>query len=393
MAVMDFREGGYVFSRHKVKREFSYDQGGWRGEDGDSGAEHGASAAPDGIVARAARLTHYVGALASVGLMIGLMAWGWELVSRDVSGVPVIRAIEGEARTTPENPGGQLTSHTGLAVNSVAAGTDASAPAQVAIAPAATELAEDDVAMGELGVAAREPANPSETQLNFDGEPVMPMSDAEARALAEAEAAAASERALADQAVNEAAIIDAPASEGLVTAVVTDETGAPAQATAITEALAQAQAEANPGVLVASPRPAPRPRTTRVAAATPATRTDASPAPQARAETAPEPAPASAPEAAAEPAPAPEPVAASTASGPVVQVGAFDSDAIAQGEWQRLAGRNSGLFSGKSPVIQQHQSNGRTFWRLRVAGFGSLSQAREFCSALKSSGTDCLALN
>ena len=28
MAVMDFREGGYVFSRHKVKREFSYDQNG-----------------------------------------------------------------------------------------------------------------------------------------------------------------------------------------------------------------------------------------------------------------------------------------------------------------------------------------------------------------------------
>ena len=77
---------------------------------------------------------------------------------------------------------------------------------------------------------------------------------------------------------------------------------------------------------------------------------------------------------------------------PVVQGGAFDSDSIANGEWQRLAGRNGGLFSGKSPVIQEHQSNGRTFWRLRVAGFDSLSEARQFCSALQSSGTDCLAL-
>ncbi|MBU2956454.1 SPOR domain-containing protein [Paracoccus sp. 1_MG-2023] len=382
MAVMDFREGGYVFSRHKVKREFSYDQANWRGDGAAGDAEYPAGAGPDGIGTRVARLTHYVGAVASVGLMIGLMAWGWELVSRDVSGVPVIRAIQGESRTTPENPGGQLTNHTGLAVNSVAAGEQAGAPSQVAIAPAATDLAEDDVAMGQLGATAREPANPSETQLNFDGEPVVPMSDAEARALAQAEAAQAAERALADQAVNEAAIIDAPASEGPVTAVVTDETGAPAQATAIAEALAQAQAEASPGVLVASTRPAPRPRTTRVAAVTPTTRTDASPAP----------APAVAAERPA-PEPAAQPVAAATASGPVVQVGAFDSDAIAQGEWQRLAGRNSGLFSGKSPVIQQHQSNGRTFWRLRVAGFGSLSQAREFCSALKSSGTDCLALN
>ena len=90
--------------------------------------------------------------------------------------------------------------------------------------------------------------------------------------------------------------------------------------------------------------------------------------------------------------PAPAPAAARSASGPVVQVGAFDSDSIANGEWQRLAGRNGGLFSGKSPVIQEHQSNGRTFWRLRVAGFDSLSEARQFCSALQSSGTDCLAL-
>ncbi|MFC0198902.1 SPOR domain-containing protein, partial [Paracoccus rhizosphaerae] len=100
---------------------------------------------------------------------------------------------------------------------------------------------------------------------------------------------------------------------------------------------------------------------------------------------APAPAPASAP------APAPAP-AASSASGPVVQVGAFDSNDIAQGEWQRLSGRNGSLFSGKAPVIQEHQSNGRTFWRLRVAGFGSISEARQFCSALQSSGTDCLAL-
>ncbi|MCG6110611.1 MAG: SPOR domain-containing protein [Paracoccus sp.] len=381
MAVMDFREGGYVFSRHKVKREFSYDQNGQPHlAAGHPGADR--ATGDDGLPARLARVTHYMGAVASVGLMVGLMAWGWQLVSRDVSGVPVIRAVEGEARTTADNPGGQLTNHTGLAVNSVAGG-QALAPAdQVAIAPSPTDLLEDDVAMGRLGATAREPANPSETPLTFAGEPIVPLSDSEARALAEAQAAAAAERALADEAVNQAAIIDAPASEGPVTEVVTDENGVPAQAAAIAEALVQAQAEANPGVVMASARPAPRPRITRVAAAAPTPA--AAPAPGA-AERAPEPAPA--------PAPTPAPVAAaSSASGPVVQVGAFDSNAIAQGEWQRLAGRNGSLFSGKAPVIQEHQSNGRTFWRLRVAGFGSISEARQFCSALQSSGTDCLAL-
>ena len=375
MAVMDFREGGYVFSRHKVKREFSYDQGGWNAPQDQDAADPRAEA--DGLTGRLARLTHYMGAVASVALMVGLMAWGWQLMSRDVSGVPVIRAIEGEARTTPEDPGGQLTNHTGLAVNSVAGG-EAAVPAQeVAIAPAPVELSEDDVAMGQLGATAREPSNPSETPLTFAGEPIVPLSDSEARAQAEAQAAAAAERALADQAVNDAAIIDAPASEGPVTDVVTDENGVPTQAVAIAEALAQAQAEADPGVLVASSHPAPRRRTvTRVAAVAPA----AAPTPVVQA--APTPAEA----------PVERPAAGSSAGGPLVQVGAFDSNAIAENEWQRLAGRNGSLFSGQAPVIQQHQSNGRTFWRLRVAGFGSISEARQFCSALQSSGTDCLAL-
>lgn len=379
MAVMDFREGGYVFSRHKVRREFSYDQGGW--DDGHGPQDDSRFAAePDGadsFSARIARLTHYLGALASVGLMVGLMAWGWQLVSRDVSGVPVIKAIEGEARITPEEPGGEMTSYTGYAVNGVAEGAAHRPTEQVAIAPSATELADEDVAMGQLGATAREPSNPSDAPLSFDGEPITPMSDSEARALAEAQAAEAERLAMAASDVEQAAIIDAPASEGPVNEVVTDENGEPTQNDAITAALMEAQAAADRGVLIASARPAPRPRSMRVAAAA-TTATDARPSsasPAAR--------PATAPEAA--------PVAA-TASGPLVQIGAFDSNAIASGEWNRLAGKFGSLFSGKGQVIQQHQANGRTFWRLRVAGFGSVSEARQFCAALKSGGTDCLAL-
>ena len=382
MAVMDFREGGYVFSRHKVRREFSYDQGGWddQGQPQDDRRFAADPDGADGFSARIARLTHYLGALASVGLMVGLMAWGWQLVSRDVSGVPVIKAIQGEASTTPDGPGGELTSYTGYAVNGVAEGVEPQPADQVAIAPSATDLTEEDVAMGELGATAREPVNPSETPLNFDGEPITPMSDSEARAVAEAEAAAEAARlAMLNSSVENAAIIDAPASEGPVNEVVTDENGAPAQTDAITAALLEAQATANPGVLTQSNRPAPRPRSTRVASAS-TTASDARPAPAAETR----PAEASAP------APAPS---ASSASGPLVQIGAFDSNAIASGEWNRLTGKFGSLFSGKGQVIQQHNANGRSFWRLRVAGFGNISEARQFCAALKSGGTDCLALS
>ncbi|GHG18513.1 SPOR domain-containing protein [Paracoccus sp. KCTC 42845] len=376
MAVMDFREGGYVFSRHKVKREFSYDQGGWDDQP-QRGAGRPAADAPgnDGLTARFARVTHYLGAVASVALMVGLMVWGWQLVSRDVSGVPVIRAITGDARTAPAEPGGELTNYTGYAVNTVAEGVDHQPTQQVAIAPAPVGLSDEDVAMGQLGATPRQPSVVSETPLSFDGEAVLPLSDSEARALAEAQAEA-QRLALADSAVQEASIIDAPASEGPVNEALTDENGAPAQAAAITEALVQAQAEANPGVLTASTRPAPRPRSTRVASAG-TTATDARPvAAEAR--------PAEAPAATRAPV--------ASASGPQVQLGAFDSDAIAASEWNRLSGKHV-VFGGKQQVIQQHQSNGRTFWRLRVAGFDSLSEARQFCAALKSAGTDCLALN
>lgn len=387
MAVMDFREGGYVFSRHKVRREFSYDQNGW--DDGRGPHEDGRYAAePDGadsFSSRIARLTHYLGALASVGLVVGLMAWGWQLVSRDVSGVPVIRAVEGDARITPDEPGGEMTSYTGYSVNGVAEGAAPRPTQQVAIAPSATELAEEDVAMGRLGASAHEPSNPSDTPLSFDGEPITPVSDSEARALAEAQAAADAEAlANAASAVEMAAISDAPASEGPVNEVVTDENGQPAAPDAITAALMEAQAQ-NRGVLTTSTRPAPRPRSTRVASAG-TTVSDARPATAA--------APAARPVAdTAAPAPAPAAApAASSASGPQVQIGAFDSNAIASGEWGRLSGKFGALFSGKGQVIQQHQSNGRTFYRLRVAGFGSISEARQFCAALKSGGTDCLAL-
>lgn len=373
MAVMDFREGGYVFSRHKVRREFSYDQD-WEQSEG-QGDEMRFAADPDGVAPlgiRLARLTHYLGAVASVGLMVGLLVWGFQLVSRDVSGVPVIAAIEGEARTTPDDPGGELTSYTGYAVNDVAAGSEPAPVDRVAIAPSATGLDDSDVAMGQLGVTAREPATEVEAPLSFDGETVTPLSDSEAKAQAEALAAAEAERLRVQQEVQQAAIVDAPATEGPVNEVVTDEHGVPAQAAAIAAALAEAQAIPQNAVS-SSARPAPRPRTARVVAA-------AAAAPRAA-------------EAAPAPASSPARPSVSVPSGAaLVQVGAFDSEAIANSEWSRLSGKFGSLFSGKGPVVQRHQSNGRTFWRLRVAGFDARSDAQSFCSALKAGGTDCIAI-
>ena len=61
MAVMDFREGGYVFSRHKVKREFSYEGGGRDDQPHRDGARSASDPqGNDSLTARFARLTHYL---------------------------------------------------------------------------------------------------------------------------------------------------------------------------------------------------------------------------------------------------------------------------------------------------------------------------------------------
>ena len=65
-------------------------------------------------------------------------------------------------------------------------------------------------------------------------------------------------------------------------------------------------------------------------------------------------------------------------------------DALAKGEWNRISGKFGALFSGKGMVIQKHQANGRSFWRLRAAGFASKDEARRFCAALIAEGLDCI---
>nr|WP_319250700.1 SPOR domain-containing protein [uncultured Celeribacter sp.] len=90
------------------------------------------------------------GALVSLALICGMGVWGYKLMVRDVSGVPVIRAIEGSARLVPEDPGGQLAMHQGLAVNSVTADGSAAPPAdRLALAPDTTGLTDEDQPIAE----------------------------------------------------------------------------------------------------------------------------------------------------------------------------------------------------------------------------------------------------
>jgi hypothetical protein len=66
----------------------------------------------------------------------------------------------------------------------------------------------------------------------------------------------------------------------------------------------------------------------------------------------------------------------------LVQFGAFDDNAVAEAEWDRLSGVLAPLLSDRARVIERATSGGRVFYRLRAAGFEDLSDARRFCSAV-----------
>uniref|UniRef100_UPI0018EEE238 SPOR domain-containing protein n=1 Tax=Paracoccus binzhouensis TaxID=2796149 RepID=UPI0018EEE238 len=272
MTVVDFRSsGGFEGSQPgRLSHDYPHGQGhqgyrdDWQEEGWDDPAydTHAESLAESpSLLGRLSRLTHYLGALVSVGLIVILAVWGFKLVVRDVSGVPVIRAIEGEARTAPDNPGGELTERTGLAVNTVAAGDEPAAVDRVAIAPSTTPLTGQDLPMGEFGATAQEPSHAVE----------LPLAEDTARVIARPDGEAAPD---APDAVENAVISDAPAAEASVNEVVTDLAGNETRDVAISNALAEAGAVPAASAIAQSARPAPRPR--RLAAA-PVVASDAAP--------------------------------------------------------------------------------------------------------------------
>ena len=100
------------------------------------------------------RITNIAGAVTSLALIAGVAVWGYQLIVRDVSGIPVVRAAQGEMRIRPEDPGGQLAQNTGLAVNDVAAAGEATGPVdRVTLAPGPIDLTEEDQPMPAETVA------------------------------------------------------------------------------------------------------------------------------------------------------------------------------------------------------------------------------------------------
>lgn len=101
--------------------------------------------------ARVGRLFNLIGGVVSLGLIAGLGYWSYELLARDVTGVPVIQAMDGPMRVLPDDPGGERAAHQGLAVNRIAAEGEAAPPAdRIVLAPRSGDLADEDLPQAAL---------------------------------------------------------------------------------------------------------------------------------------------------------------------------------------------------------------------------------------------------
>jgi hypothetical protein len=138
----------------------------WQG----AGADPEPEAAAGPARGRLARLVNISAGGLSVTLIAGLAVWAYQLAVRDMSGIPVVRALEGPMRVQPADPGGLETAHQGLAVNRVAeAGAPPSPPEAVTLAPRSVDLAPEDVTHAALrGTPRIESPPPAPLEVSAD---------------------------------------------------------------------------------------------------------------------------------------------------------------------------------------------------------------------------------
>jgi hypothetical protein len=72
-----------------------------------------------------------------------------------------------------------------------------------------------------------------------------------------------------------------------------------------------------------------------------------------------------------------------------VQLAALDSKDAAERAWQHLQHRMPGLLAGRHPIFVEATVNGHTYWRVRMAGFRTHSDADKFCQDVRAHGGAC----
>lgn len=298
-------------------------------------------------------MTNVAGALVSLALIAGIGVWGYKLLVRDVSGIPVVRAVEGDMRVRSDDPGGLLAQHQGLSVNAVAAEGTAAQPAdQLRLAPQAVDLEDEDQVAQTTMVAP----TPQEA-------PMAPSATNSVVTVIEDVAAALDSGNVED--------LVAQLTQGVQP--LTDLAASPEEVVATVVASVQEAVATTVSAGIDAPGVRqslrPRKRPIQQVVVTNASLTSTESASQA----------SNGLDATDIPA-----------GTRLAQLGAFDSETVAREQWDQLSNRFNVYLGDKQRVIQKASSGGRVFYRLRAMGFEDIADARRFCSALVAENADCI---
>ena len=270
---------------------------------------------------------YWVGAALSLSLLTGAIGWSYQLIVRDISQIPIVRAQLGPLRVAPDDPGGLTAANQGLSVTQLAVNERPLLSDEIFLAPAAEVLSEENVAL-----QISEENSSITNKENFDTLEVSTENSLDLKILPEQNATGLASN-------NEAVLSTAAFSPKKLEIE-----------NAVSLALALTNEENSS---FNSLRPKIRPvvlnqiQTDNIAQSV-----------------------------------VNELVVTLPVGSAVVQLGAFESKSLAKIEWQRLEALLGSVLTSKNMVIQKAESGGKVFYRLRAFGFDDLSDARQFCSAV-----------
>ncbi len=293
------------------------------------------------------RVTRWIGILSSVFVVGFLIYWAFSLGRRDTSEVPVIAAMEGDARTAPENQEEEA-EYQDLEVNGVLEGETPEPSSDLNIAPEPDDLS--DI----------EPAEPVDGAVDTDEEA------AETETIEVAEDDLSAENTGDEPVVEDATQeIAAPARRPELLYIPPESDSSNEEAVSETETVAEAaedsasEADEIDALVEEAQNDLPS--------------IDEEPEPEAE--------------------PEPTPAAATVNPGtPLIQLAANLDEATTRQQWEQLKSENKDILGDKSLYVEKAVVNGTTYYRLRVSGFANSEDTRAACATLMARNVACLAV-
>ncbi|NCX86673.1 MAG: SPOR domain-containing protein [Rhodobacteraceae bacterium] len=270
---------------------------------------------------------YWVGAALSLSLLTGAIGWSYQLIVRDISQIPIVRAQLGPLRVAPDDPGGLTAANQGLSVTQLAVNERPLLSDEIFLAPAAEVLSEENVVL-----QISEENSSITNKEKFDTLEVSTENSLDLKILPEQNATGLASN-------NEAVLSTAAFSPKKL-----EIENAVSLALSLTNEVDSSFNSLRPKI---RPVVLNQTQTDNIAQSVPN-----------------------------------ELVVTLPVGSAVVQLGAFESQGLAQSEWQRLEALLGSVLTSKNMVIQKAESGGKVFYRLRAFGFDDLSDARQFCSAV-----------